>query len=47
MTKWFVMKAIRLLSCVAFLFTVINVNTLCSFTGHQPRVPEQAKRFKK
>lgn len=47
MMKLFIMKTIRLLSCIAFLFTVINVNTLCSFTGHQPAVPEQALRLKK
>lgn len=47
MKKQIIMKSIRFLSCMAFMFTVMNVNTMCVCTGHQPKVPEQAMRFKK
>lgn len=47
MKNMFIIKSIKLLSCMALVFTALNVNTMCVCIGHQPKVPVQAMRFKK
>lgn len=44
--KW-VYTCLRMVSSFALFLTMLNVNSLCMSTGHQPRVPECANRFKK
>lgn len=44
-------KLISLLSkcvaAVAFVATLVSVNSACTFFAHQPEVPEEAMRLKK
>lgn len=47
MKNLIISKIIQFSSVLALAFAVLNINTLCSATGHQPKAPASAMRFKK
>lgn len=47
MKKNWIPKILRVISSFALMLTILNVNSLCVFSGHQPRVPMCADRLKK
>lgn len=47
MKKKWIFKLLQVASSFALVLTMLNVNTTCVYTGHQPHVPDCAKRFKK
>jgi cyclic lactone autoinducer peptide len=37
----------KVLSCMALMIAVSNVNSACFFNCYQPEIPDAAKKFKK
>lgn len=37
----------KCVAAVAFLATIVSVNSACTYFAHQPEVPEEAMRLKK
>lgn|GEM_PF-3191119 len=47
MKKNILARFLKYSSVVAMGLTFLNINTMCSCIGHQPKVPQSAMRLKK
>ena len=36
-----------MIACLALMATVLNVNSVCEFLFHQPKLPQNAKKLRR